>query len=146
MSRIGSRISMRGKRPERLLCLCLLPITETGGFLRTRPHIKPVISAPGIAKTAFFVQTLTTHAPSLAGRRSGLDNVENGYYAATQSFRGHGSSSDGRVFRIQGDLGVVPADHRADAPARDLYREPPRRRGDHEAQAAGAAQHRHRSQ
>ena len=48
------------------------------------------------------------------------------------------------LFRIEGDLGAVPAHHRPDAAARHLHRDPPRRRRDHEAQAGGAAQHRHR--
>jgi lysozyme len=54
--------------------------------------------------------------------------------------------SDGQLLRLEGDVGLVPGDYRSDAPTRHLHRESPRGRGDHEAQAAGAAQHRHRPQ
>jgi hypothetical protein len=45
-----------------------------------------------------------------------------------------GIDTDGQLFWIEGDFWFVPGDHRPDAAARHLYRDPPGGRGDHAAQ------------
>ena len=72
----------------------------------------------------------------LSGLLGLLDSIDRAVYGA-----GHGQP----VVRIEGGIGAVAGAGRADAAARGVHRDAPgRRRGD-EAQAGGAAQHRHRS-
>ena len=59
--------------------------------------------------------TLTPWRSSVSGQA--LDNVAVCDQAADPSSGGYGNGRDGRIFRIEGDLGVVPADYRFDASA-----------------------------